>query len=30
MNKDVDELTDDEINAIEDCGLRFGGKNFEI
>ena len=30
MNKDLDELTDDEIEAIEDCGLLFGGKNFEI
>jgi hypothetical protein len=30
MNKDVEELSDDELNAIEDCGLEFGGKNFEI
>ncbi len=30
MNKDLDELSDTEIDAIEDCGLEFGGKNFEV
>ena len=30
VDKDVNELSDSEIQAIEDCGAEFGGKNFEI
>ena len=30
LNKNVNELTPDEVDAIEECGLGFGGMNFEI
>lgn len=30
VDKNADELSDAEINAIEDCGLDLGGKNFRI
>ena len=30
LNKDAEDLSDEEIDAIEDCGLAFGGKNFDL
>ena len=30
VDKSTDELSDAEIDAIEDCGLDLGGKNFRI
>lgn len=30
IDKDTNDLSDDEIRAIADCGAEFGGKNFEI
>lgn len=30
MNKSADDLTDSDIDAIEDCGLEFGSIHFEV